>query len=53
MATMTLRMRSKRRSCNGVVHSERREMCTVAVVRSHIDTASKYYSVYDNTSHIV
>jgi hypothetical protein len=53
MATMTFRIGSKRSSFNGIINREHKEMCTVAVARSHIDRASKYHSVYDNTSHIV
>jgi hypothetical protein len=46
MATMTLRVASKQGGCNGIVHSERKEVCAVTMASNHFDGASKYYSVY-------
>jgi hypothetical protein len=46
MATMTLRVASVQGGCNGIIHSECKEMCTATVANNHIEDASKYCSAY-------
>jgi hypothetical protein len=46
MTTMTLRVANVQGGCNGIIHSECKEMCAVTVASNHIDGASKYSSSY-------
>jgi hypothetical protein len=54
MATMTLRVASVQGGCNGIIHSESKDMCALTVASNHIDGASKYCqsygSVFSNAS---
>jgi hypothetical protein len=53
MAMMTLRVGSKQSRRNRGIHSERKEICTVAVTSRHVDGASKYHSLYVTVSYYV
>jgi hypothetical protein len=46
MTTMTLRVGSQQSGHNRGIHSERKEMRTVAVTSAHVDWASKYHSLF-------